>query len=828
MNATKIRHALAVLLATFIIITLASKVLATDDQTIIGIGDTQTCMDGDFNCAALQGADAQQSTTSNITINVTLLTEYDKYSMNDLVYLVNGNRNWWNPSWQYRQQIRIQETNGITTQNPLIQTTIDTATLITAGKMRSDCADLRVITKDGLLTEYTVHNCNSASTTINTTISSLPMYNNADIYIYYGKPSASDASMQPATNNVATYTTTTIREEQYGTSNILYNTGNTDLNATATFLVEQNVSGSFVPVSIVANISIFLAAQNSTDISALWNATGWNTTLAGSATYKARLIIQNSSNTMLDTSIQFLITDSLINITIPVAPSVVQNGSINLSFIVNSERYINSCETKINGALQNATSVDTYGLGIAQLTNLPAATVNCNITCSNNEGRSSSASTTFTVVKTSSFAGETTNLATVNISNITNLTVEDPGVGKIKFTQQIDLSAGADLDAHITIAPRTITVDSAALTTLNTTAVLTFYNLNDIQYPIVYRDGVVCPECSISSFSAGTLNVNVLHFSSYTIGPNSKLVVYDSSDSIAQAKNTQIIFTANYTNVTSNNPITGAICNVTFADIGTQLLTYNISSQTYEYNRSFNATGVYPFTMSCSAPNFDSLNVTDYASITDAVGPIAPTNVTVVQTSRGTINNTAKSNDAIGGNTTEINIESIHTTDVWQGVYGNLTGEIQLTNAQNEMFYKWNISNATGEVYASRASDVNFATIGCAQDSNINDEDSFLGTQDAIDAVNQTFIQKNHPTFKTGNVQHTSNSCPSTNTFTASGQDLNKYYQVLLVDGANNTVYTSIIEHNATSFNNKKNDFQMLVPSRPSITENYFYWVEIN
>src|SRR4030043_1081223 len=57
---------------------------------------------------------------------------------------------WWDETWSYRQRVDLTNSAGSTT-NQYVKVTLDTATLITAGKMQSDCDDVRVTNQNGIL-----------------------------------------------------------------------------------------------------------------------------------------------------------------------------------------------------------------------------------------------------------------------------------------------------------------------------------------------------------------------------------------------------------------------------------------------------------------------------------------------------------------------------------------------------------------------------------------------------------------------------------------------------------------------------------------------------
>ncbi|MFA5106037.1 MAG: LamG domain-containing protein [Candidatus Micrarchaeia archaeon] len=140
----------------------------------------------------------------------------------------------------------------------------------------------------------------------------------------------------------------------------------------------------------------------------------------------------------------------------------------------------------------------------------------------------------------SSYGGETTNFAAVaDITNVTNLTLEKTGKGKIKFPATYSVNAaGADFDTQVIIGNGFISVNSSALdSSFNSTAALTM-NLTGVYSsataPTIYyyeafasslativNNGQACsaPRCTGVSWNQGTgiLTFNVSGFSDYGV-----------------------------------------------------------------------------------------------------------------------------------------------------------------------------------------------------------------------------------------------------------------------------------------------------------------------
>ena len=112
----------------------------------------------------------------------------------------------------------------------------------------------------------------------------------------------------------------------------------------------------------------------------------------------------------------------------------------------------------------------------------------------------------------------TTNLTAVNISNITNLILENSSYGKINFSESVNLSRGGNLDEDVIISYKYISINTTNLPALNEPATLTFYDL-DFSDPVIVKDGEICSSsiCQQVNYSGGNLTINVTGFSTYSI-----------------------------------------------------------------------------------------------------------------------------------------------------------------------------------------------------------------------------------------------------------------------------------------------------------------------
>jgi len=99
---------------------------------------------------------------------------------------------WYDDTFAYRQRVDI--TNAGTAQTDFqVAIILDTATLVTAGKMQSDCDDIRVTDVSGKVLPHWIETgtnaCNTTTTAIWTKVPSIST-SGATVYLYYGNPSA--------------------------------------------------------------------------------------------------------------------------------------------------------------------------------------------------------------------------------------------------------------------------------------------------------------------------------------------------------------------------------------------------------------------------------------------------------------------------------------------------------------------------------------------------------------------------------------------------------------------------------------------------------------
>ncbi len=201
---------------------------------------------------------------------------------------------------------------------------------------------------------------------------------------------------------------------------------------------------------------------------------------------------------------------------------------------------------------------------------------------------------------------------------------------------------------------------------------------------------------------------------------------------------------------------------------------------------------------------------------------------------------------AYAGNVTQLIINDTKVTRRWQGYFGNLTGEVVLSDANNNSLYRWQLF-PSGEVYAANSSSISWDKIGCVnftgnlsgkgddlyEPFNITTLERFFnaGTND-VDGIDETFNNTylNSTGFMTGSVLiNDQNKCPLAYTFVSNAYQASEFEEVILTDNSS-IIFTTLLERGAIGFDARKWDFQMLVAENgddPTPT-NYYFYVEVS
>lgn len=244
-------------------------------------------------------------------------------------------------------------------------------------------------------------------------------------------------------------------------------------------------------------------------------------------------------------------------------------------------------------------------------------------------------------------------------------------------------------------------------------------------------------------------------------------------------------------------------------------------------------------------------------------------NLTFIDSERAPIDN-ASSIEALAGNVTEINIYGYSPTQTWQGYFGNVSGTVQLADANDNVLYNWSLASPEGEVYASRQGNTldwtnvqcfNFTATGteAGDEAATRGQTSLVGknltmleaeyniTPDDVDGVDETFsLLGNHESggalthdlFYTNNLEFSAGECLSTHVFQTDGAvngtvTDGEFQEVLLYEpSVDEVIFVAVLdEEDNTGFDGDFHDFQMLVLEDGHGTDvastTYYFYVEL-
>ncbi|MEM2139158.1 MAG: hypothetical protein QXM96_03315 [Candidatus Woesearchaeota archaeon] len=205
-----------------------------------------------------------------------------------------------------------------------------------------------------------------------------------------------------------------------------------------------------------------------------------------------------------------------------------------------------------------------------------------------------------------------------------------------------------------------------------------------------------------------------------------------------------------------------------------------------------------------------------------------PTGADVIrgESSRGT-GTSATTQDAQAGNVTGLIINQTSITRIWQGFYGNVSGQIVLENSAGNNFYDWTLATVTGQVYASRKLVPDWSNVNCTNSTQWESEETTLNIPlTSVEGINETFSLTTHPAFSVGSVPVS--NCRSTRPYNSSGLPGN-FWNVLINTNLTNTVYVSVLSDNSNAFDGGTADFELLVPTdRNTGLATYYFYAELN
>jgi hypothetical protein len=172
-------------------------------------------------------------------------------------------------------------------------------------------------------------------------------------------------------------------------------------------------------------------------------------------------------------------------------------------------------------------------------------------------------------------------------------------------------------------------------------------------------------------------------------------------------------------------------------------------------------------------------------------------------------------------------------TQVWQGFAGNITGNLVLDDSSGDRFYSWNLSNVSGEIYASRNSTVDWNIINVQNDCTV--DESLTGTKS--DRVNRTYTaSSNTVNFSVGTIAINSSTACATMPFVNGTRQTatNLFENTILTRGnvsnGNQSIYVGILQANGVAgFDQQEYNFQLLVPvNRTTGFTTYYMYAELD
>ncbi len=188
-----------------------------------------------------------------------------------------------------------------------------------------------------------------------------------------------------------------------------------------------------------------------------------------------------------------------------------------------------------------------------------------------------------------------------NLSNLNNFSIGIENIGFIQWDEPVNISY-LNLSNYIQIQHNSIFVNHS---NLNKKANITFFNLTYEQTPTLLRDGVFCENCSNYIYHQQNFTTTVQGFSNYTTEPNA-FITYNSPSLIIEDQNYTI--SVQYLQTNTSEFITDANCQ--FIDNSTTTLLSQNESFYMNTTLYSEATNNFNVTISCSASNFEPVNLT--------------------------------------------------------------------------------------------------------------------------------------------------------------------------------------------------------------------------
>lgn len=243
------------------------------------------------------------------------------------VYLNGKAAAWYNDNWAYRVQYTI---SGTADTNKKVLIEVDTAALITAGKIQSDCGDSRFTDSTGQVLRYYLDTAGGACNTSSTDYYVLvPTFysTGTNIYHYYGNAGAANGTeLSQFSEGTYTPSGTASNSEETGPGPVAYwkfdeNTG-TSANDTTEQTNTGTISGATWQTSDMCVMSNCLSFDGTNDTVTVSN------TVAGikSVSFWVKPLTTTESILALNGSASISITDGVISATGFTSPTIYVDG----------------------------------------------------------------------------------------------------------------------------------------------------------------------------------------------------------------------------------------------------------------------------------------------------------------------------------------------------------------------------------------------------------------------------------------------------------------------------------------------------------------------
>jgi hypothetical protein len=113
-----------------------------------------------------------------------------------IFFLPSASAEWWDDDWSFKKPVEVTERSNTSLSNYSVELEVDTASLISSGKMESDCSDLRFANKweNDTVEHWIQSGCDTDSTDVYLEVPSIGPNESETLYMYYGNSGASSTS----------------------------------------------------------------------------------------------------------------------------------------------------------------------------------------------------------------------------------------------------------------------------------------------------------------------------------------------------------------------------------------------------------------------------------------------------------------------------------------------------------------------------------------------------------------------------------------------------------------------------------------------------------